>query len=293
MVSEKPIKTVNSLSGGKTSSYLAANYPADLNIFSLVCLDGHNGNSHYKQFYKDHGIVQKVNDKLQKYSSRWPEFVGTAEDPKTIMAMLDLEQHIGSEIIWLRGVGFETMLNHLKYLPNQTKRICTSLTKIQPIFEFLYMYHELPVKMRIGYRYDELERAEKYRTTFKFSPNCEYRPKSAKWVHRWNEVAYSQGEFPLIDDKITHFDVEHYWKDKGIDFPLDSNCQFCFWKDPQQLRKNFDTNRPIMLTMALHEDMKGHTLKKEMSLLDIMNIGLQLDFNFGTGSGCQAGFCTD
>ena len=31
--------TVNSLSGGKTSSYLAYHYPADLEIFSLVCVN--------------------------------------------------------------------------------------------------------------------------------------------------------------------------------------------------------------------------------------------------------------
>ena len=28
--------TVNSVSGGKTSAYIAANYPADYNVFSLV-----------------------------------------------------------------------------------------------------------------------------------------------------------------------------------------------------------------------------------------------------------------
>ena len=33
--------------------------------------------------------------------------------------------------------------------------------------------------------------------------------------------------------------------------------------------------------------------KKEMNYEQIKNIGLQQDFFFGTGSGCQAGFCTD
>lgn len=287
------MKTVNSLSGGKTSSYIAANYPADLNIFALVCLDGHNGNAHYRQYYKDHGIIQNVNDKLQKYCSRWPEFIATAEDPKTIMAMLDLEQKLGKEIIWLRGIGFEVMMNQLKYVPNQSKRICTFRMKIQPIFEFLFMYHSIPVKMRMGYRYDEMERKNKYRDTFKFSRYCEYQPKSMRWIHRWEEIRYTIGEFPLIEDKITHYHIKQYWKDKGIDFPEDSNCQFCFWKSAQQLRKNFDTNRPIMLTAACHEDLKGATFKKEISLLEIMELGLQLDFNFGEGSGCQAGFCTD
>lgn len=33
--------------------------------------------------------------------------------------------------------------------------------------------------------------------------------------------------------------------------------------------------------------------KKEMTYNQIKKIGLQQDFFFGTGSGCQAGFCTD
>lgn len=36
------MKTVNSLSGGKTSSYIAANYPADYNIFALVRIEDKN-----------------------------------------------------------------------------------------------------------------------------------------------------------------------------------------------------------------------------------------------------------
>lgn len=32
------MKTVNSISGGKTSAYLAKHYPADYDIFSLVCI---------------------------------------------------------------------------------------------------------------------------------------------------------------------------------------------------------------------------------------------------------------
>jgi diphthamide synthase (EF-2-diphthine--ammonia ligase) len=34
--------TINSLSGGKTSSYLAVHYPADIEVFAVVCIDDHN-----------------------------------------------------------------------------------------------------------------------------------------------------------------------------------------------------------------------------------------------------------
>ena len=47
--------TVNSLSGGKTSSYLAVHYPADYDIFSLVCIDDKNSAP------KDKLLVKKVN----------------------------------------------------------------------------------------------------------------------------------------------------------------------------------------------------------------------------------------
>mgnify|MGYP000987948636 CR=1 FL=1 len=90
--------TVNSLSGGKTSSYIAANYPADLDVFALCCIDNHNANAHYRQRYKDEKMLQRVNDKLQKYCSNWPEFVATSEDPQILWTIFDLEQMIGRHL---------------------------------------------------------------------------------------------------------------------------------------------------------------------------------------------------
>lgn len=52
-------------------------------------------------------MKQMVNDRLQKYCSHYPEFVATSEDPKVLKVIFDLEQRIGREIIWLRGMGWE------------------------------------------------------------------------------------------------------------------------------------------------------------------------------------------
>jgi hypothetical protein len=38
---------------------------------------------------------------------------------------------------------------------------------------------------------------------------------------------------------------------------------------------------------------KYATWKKEGKYEDFKKLGLQMDFNFGTGSGCDAGYCTD
>ena len=281
------MKTVNSLSGGKTSSYIAVHYPADFELFALVCIDDHNAGGIFK---RDKKLTQRVNDKLQKYCAHENPFVATAEDPKTVIAMLDLEQRIGREITWLRGDGFEQVMNKKKAVPNQFKRFCTTEMKMKPIFEFLFKYTELPVQMRIGFRYDEMERAENFKDTFKYSHSCNnYGAKQ----NNWKEIVWRVGDFPLINDKIFHKDIVDYWRDKDIVFPEDSNCQNCFWKQEQQLRKNFDNNPHIMRWAAVQEAIRGHQFKKDMNLLQIADIGLQQEFNFGTGSGCQAGFCTD
>ena len=68
------MKSINSLSGGKTSSYLAVHYPADYNIFSLVCIDDK------KCVPLDKKIVQSINDKFEKYGyiKKYGEFIATA-----------------------------------------------------------------------------------------------------------------------------------------------------------------------------------------------------------------------
>lgn len=281
-------KIVNSLSGGKTSSFIAVNYPAEIEVFALCCIDCHNAGVGI-----DRKLKQMANDKLQKYCSHMPEFVATSEDPKILKVMFDLEQMIGREIIWLRGVGWEQMIRTYHCIPNWQKRICTSVLKMQPIFEFLYKYHELPVQMRIGYRYDEKERAERLINSFKFPYMAEWRDKSLRWINRWKEVEWRIGEFPLIENKITHYQIKKFWDEHNIDFPEDSNCLNCFWKNEAQLRKNFDTSPPIMWWATIAEDLNGHTFKEKYSLRQISKMPIQTDFVFGTGAGCQADFCTD
>ncbi len=282
------MKTANSLSGGRTRSYLEVHHPADYPLFALVCINDRNAGRDL-----DKKLVQMSNDRLQKYCSHWPEFVATSEDPGILKTMFDLEQITGREIIWLRGMAWEDMLRFKKAIPNMNKRFCTTIMKMQPIFEFLYMRTELPVKMRVGYRWDEMERAENFTEAWKYATRCEYQEKSNRWIHRWKEIPWRVGEFPLVEDKVMHFHVRNFWKGKPIEFPEDSNCQNCFWKDPQQLRKNFDTNAPIMYWSAIQEELYDRTFKDRHSLLEIANMGIQLDFMFGTGAGCQAGFCTN
>lgn len=267
------MKIVHSLSGGKTSSFMALHYPADYNIFSLVTIDD------IKCKPIDKGIINYASEKLGF------DFVATAESDATIYAMRDLEQLLGKEITWVAGKSFEKLNRQRSALPNQMWRFCTTEMKMRPIFDWWFKNINEKVKMGVGFRYDEKERAANFSTYFKGITG------KRGTRNRWEEIEWRDGWFPLIDDKVTHLPIYKWAQSSGISFPSDSNCVGCFWKPVQQLRKNWDNEPAKMQWFADQETIAQW--KKEMSYEQVKSIGLQTDFYFGTGSGCQAGFCTD
>lgn len=277
--------TVNSISGGKTSGYIYANYPAEHNVFALVC------NNDPKCAHPDKKLMQMANDRLAMYTPQWGEFIGTPEHPSIIKTVFDLEQKYGREITWLRGISFDDLCKKRSAIPNMFKRFCTTEMKMIPIFEYCYYRLSPMVRMRIGYRYDELERVDRFTDIIEHSEVCDIRTKNS--IHRWKNTRWREGEFVLVDDKVDHWKVFQWSQTTGIYFAKDSNCQNCFWKDEQQLRKNFDDASPQMEWAKNLEKEHGYTFKSSMSLEQIEEIGLQLDFAFGTGAGCSSGGCTD
>jgi hypothetical protein len=267
------MKTIHSLSGGKTSSFMALNYPADYNVFALVTID------EIKCKPLDAGIVRYVSEKLNY------DFIATAESDATIYAMRDLEQLLGKEITWVKGKSFEQLNQSKKALPNQMWRYCTTEMKMRPIFDWWFKNIGQKVKMGVGFRYDEKERADSFSQTFKGITG------KRGTLNRWEEIEWREGWFPLIDDKITHYPIYKWAQSSSINFPEDSNCVGCFWKPIQQLRKNWD-NEPSKMQWFADQETNAQW-KKEMDFNQIKKVGLQQDFFFGTGSGCQAGFCTD
>lgn len=268
--------TVHSLSGGKTSSYMAIHYPADYNIFSLVTIKDDLCTP------KDKSLVKSISDKIGK------DFIATAEDDATLYAVFDLEQKIGTEIIWVAGETFDDVISRKgNYVPGQMARYCTTELKVKPIFEWWQKNIGEKVKMGIGYRYDEIERADKFKSSF--------RAVVGKYGSRnkWEDIDWRDGWFPLIENKIIYPKIVEWALSSGISFPSDSNCVGCFHKPLQQLRKNFIDNQSKMEWFLNKEKMCSGTWKKGYTYEQIRNMPIQQDFMFGTGSGCQAGFCTD
>lgn len=268
-------KSVNSLSGGRTSSYMAFHYPADYNVFALIMIEDTNCSPN------DKGLIKIVSDKINR------EFIATAEDDKTIRLIIDLEQKIGSEIVWLAGDTFDQLIKRKKALPNKFMRFCTHEMKMNPIFNWWKNNFSEPIEMRIGYRYDEIERSYRFTEQMKTIVG---RTKTGN-RNKWADINWRTGRFPLIEDKIMHHKVRQWSLGSGLDFPDDSNCVGCFWKADQQLRKNWETNPEKMNWFS--EKEKNKTWKNGITYKQIKSMYLQSEFQFGTGAGCQAGYCTD
>jgi hypothetical protein len=228
------MKTVNSLSGGKTSSYIAANYPADYNVFSLVRTDDK------KCLFPDSKIRQEVSDRLGT------EFIGTLEEDTIIYTMLDLEQFIGSKIDWVTGKTFDDVVsrnNGKTQLPNPMRRFCTVDMKIKPIFDWWKANINEIVETRIGFRANETNRAntmiERCKPTngvMTFKTIVGKR----KTQNKWEDILYQIPRFPLIEDNIFKDKIENYWNGKDVRFAYMNNCVGCMHRSPILLRKMFD-----------------------------------------------------
>ena len=258
---------------------MATHHPADIDIFSLVCIEA----EYCKP--KDKGLVKYVSDKIGR------NFIATAESDKTLYVVRDLEQTLGNDIKWVAGRTFEQVIEKKKAIPNKIWRFCTTEMKLKPIFEYCQKEVGEIVQMRIGFRYDEKERGERAEDNTHFK-TIVGKSKTGN-QNKWAEIEWRTLSFPLIYSHITHYEVDKWAKDSGLDFPADSNCVGCFWKPLQQLRKNWDDEPQKMRWFAEMENKMNRQWKKEMKYSSVQKIGLQRDFFFGTGAGCQAGFCTD
>jgi hypothetical protein len=278
------MKTVNSLSGGKTSSYIAANYPADYNVFSLVRTDDKNC------MFPDAKIRQEVSDRLGT------EFIGTLEEDMIIYTMLDLEQHIGSKIDWVSGKTFDEVItrkNGTKYLPNKIARYCTTELKTMPILYWMYDVIKEPVIMRFGYRANETRRAVKMMDK---TDEEGYTKVKATFTtlkdgrNSWGVYRYCKPEFPLINDNIYKDTIEQFWKDKDVRFAYMNNCVGCWWRSPLLLKKMHNKHPKKMQWFADQETSKSKW-RSDIMYKDIIKWKSQTELFDDDFNECDSGYC--
>lgn len=146
-----------------------------------------------------------------------------------------------------------------------------------------------PVRMRVGYRYDEKERMDDFTTSFEIPMRSRlYGEQKMIYseFHNWRK-----GDFVMIREKVVRPTVNKFWQGKSVSFADDSNCQHCFWKPWQQKKKNWLTNPAQMAWASKHEI--SNRFDDDFTLKEIERMPLQLDFFYGGDAGCRAGACTN
>lgn len=281
------MKTVNSISGGQTSAYIAANYPADYNIFALVTTDDINCQ------YPDAKVRQMVSDKIGK------EFIGTLEDDIIIETILDLEQFIGQEINWVAGESFDNIINRngKKYLPNVTQRFCTTEMKLKPLFQWWQSTINSPVEMRIGFRANEQKRAKRMIEKTNANGLSEFKTiigQSKNGRNKWKNIEWQKPSFPLIKDSIFKDNIIEYWKDKPVKFAMMNNCIGCFHRN-EILLKFMSIQHPNKFDWFCNQEQNTgyniRTFKNGISYKKIKNYNMQHELFESDFNDCDSGYC--
>lgn len=280
------MKTVNSLSGGKTSSYIAANYPADYDVFSLVRIEDKNA------MFPDKKIRQDIEDRIQA------PFIGTAEDDMIIYTMLDLEQFIGRKITWVTGKTFDeiTTRKDKVYLPNKVQRFCTVEMKIEPMFYWWAEHIGEPIEMRIGFRANETRRAKNMLERCNADGLSEFKATFGKHKdgrNKWEDIPYQKPSFPLIDANIYKDTIEQFWLDKPVRFAWMNNCVGCFHKSPMLLRKMWDKHPAKLEWFAKRERESINNAQwiTDISYDEIKQWNSQFELFDDDFNECDSGYC--
>jgi hypothetical protein len=280
------MKTVNSISGGKTSAYIAVNYPADYNVFALVRTNDKNC------IFPDKKIRQIVSDKIGT------EFIGTLEMDTIIYTMLDLEQMIGTKISWVSGKTFDDIIVRKDkiYLPNVVQRFCTTEMKLQPIFDWWKKEINEVVEMRIGFRANEQSRAKNMISKTNSNGNLEFKTIIGKTKtgnqNSWADIEWQKPAFPLIETPMYKDNIEVYWKDKPVRFAYMNNCVGCFHRNPVLLKHLSNTNENKFQWFIDQEKNKNNAFfKKGISYLEIKNSLKQIDLFDEDFNECDSGQC--
>lgn len=281
------MKIVTSISGGKTSAYLAANYESDALVFSLV------RTSDKMCQYKDRTLAKRVEERINK------PFVGTLEDDVIIKTIFDLEQYLGKEIDWVSGITFDQVVQKGGgWLPNKLHRYCSSMLKIEPIF---YWWAEKfkcePVIMNIGYRANERNRVVKTKSKLNQNGLLEFKATFGKWMegkhkgkNKWEMVEWQAPRYPLVIDQIFKDDIERYWDGKPVVFADENNCVGCFHRNSQKLKKQSKKHPEKFDWFARQEGGKNGYWRSDVSYKKIKTHFLQSEIPFPS-SNCESGFC--
>lgn len=279
------LKTVTSLSGGKTSAYMALHYPTDVYLFSAVLTNDPNC------VIADRSLRQYCQDKLPWFD--W-DSGGSREVDLTLSNLRQLEQELGSEIVWVSApFTFDEVISgkadralaivlggrstESVMLPNARTRFCTESLKIYPMAWWMYLNgNGMPWITNIGFRVDEPQRVNNWKCDrTDMTLRCDINGRQ-KGKHRHEMLDYRMVRFPLYEDGVDSLKVRMYWYEKGWKFPTVSNCDFCFHHLPAEMRSQHEQH-PDRAQWWIDAEAKANATFGDNKLKDILSSEIDYD----------------
>lgn len=195
------MKIISSFSGGKTSAYMTLKLKEQY-YDDLVVLFANTGQEHEK-------TLDFVNNCDKEYGLNviWLESVTHHNKRKSSSYKV-----VDYESADRDGGVFEEMIK--KYgIPNKSYPHCTRELKLNPIKSWIRDNIKTAYKMAIGIRIDEPSRQSK-------------------------DAEINSLFYPLIDWKVSKYDVNEFWRLKSFDLGImdyQGNCKTCFKKSNKKL----------------------------------------------------------
>lgn len=283
------MRTFNSISGGKTSAYLEANYPSDYRAFALVRTDDK------RCLFPDAKLRQMVSDKIGT------EFIGTLEDDMIINTIFDLEQFTGREIKWVTGKTFDEVIarkSGIPNLPQPMRRFCTLEMKVEPLFQYWKSLNIYPWECRFGFRANEMRRANNTNKRLNengYLTHMSVVGKSKNGKNKWAEIEYQKPSYPLITDGIFKDTIEEFWKGKPVRFAWMNNCVGCMHKEPILLKKMMMLHPEKLQWFTDRENeakvMRGNTWRQDVTYEQIQHWNPQYELFEDDFNECDSGYC--
>lgn len=298
------MKTVNTISGGRSSATNAILYPADFNVFSLVHIDRPINEDMYNCLWmngKDEITRKLISDRIGF------DFYGTAEDDVIIYTILDLEQKIGKKIDIITGKSFDKVIKYSgRCLPDPLRRFCTEEMKVKPMFEWWRNNVNEVALFRFGFRKGEEKRAVKMLEKCNKNGNLEIKTiiGTSKNGNRnkWGLVEWQKPEFKLIENLMTRDKVQEFTNNLNIRFADYNNCANCFHRNPllisQQARKHSNIKEVIKWASTKEgvKNKKDLWIKdKQITMNEILTFSEQKsildEIDAKDFSICDSGYC--
>ena len=280
--------SICSISGGKSSAYLAANFHADHLVFALVRTENK------KDLFPDPVLRKRVEDRTGK------PFIATAEDNTIIHTIFDLEQFLGRAVNWVSGDTFEQMLNtRAGTLPGIYRRFCTAYLKVEPIFQWCRNQEfKLPITGQIGFRCEEKRRVSQIKKKTNANGILEHRAIIGKWdtgpnkgKNKWKTLEWEIPVFPLFANGVFHRHIKDYWRGKSVRFAPFNNCIHCFNKEPHLLRLMFTRHPEKMNWANYQEKSRKGTWKEGFTYQAISQMSNRSNLSVSDFGSCDSGYC--